>query len=119
MDNRCHAWAHLLITALKDAPTPGGAVTLAAGALDAAVGCGRREGAESALRDVVAWHRDRDRARSAEDVFLEGYESTRKGMGLAEAIYRGTRAVAKAIEDGECAGAAEELARREAVEGGG
>jgi hypothetical protein len=51
MDSRCTAWAHLLIAALKDAPTPEDAVTLAAGALDAAVGCGAREEREAAVHE--------------------------------------------------------------------
>jgi hypothetical protein len=77
----------------------------------------RAAGYAACLADVVAWHRDRDRQRSAEDAFFEGYESARKGMGLAEAVYRGTQAVAKAIEAGECVGAADELANRDADAG--
>lgn len=55
MDSRCHAWAHLLITALKDAPTPEDAVQLVAGALDAAVGCGAREEREATLATFERW----------------------------------------------------------------
>jgi len=68
--------------------------------------------------DVVAWHRDRDRQRNAEDVFIVGYQKAKKGMGLGEAVYRGTQAVASAIEAGDHKGAAQELAYREAQEPG-
>jgi len=65
--------------------------------------------------DFVAWLRDRDTVgeRSAEDIFTAAYNSTRKGMGLAEAIYRGMAAVSDAAERGCHEGAAAEGARRD------
>jgi hypothetical protein len=50
MDSRCHAWAHLLIAALKDA-TPGDAVQLVVGALERAVSTGAREEREAAIKE--------------------------------------------------------------------
>lgn len=50
MDSRTHAWAHLLIAALKDA-TPEDAVGIAQGALERAVSTGAGE----ARLEICAW----------------------------------------------------------------
>jgi hypothetical protein len=73
------------------------------------------EGRKAERADFVAWLRDRDTVgeRGAEDIFIAAYNSTRKGMGLAEAIYRGMAAVSDAAERGCHEGAAAEGARRD------
>jgi hypothetical protein len=51
MDSRCTAWAHLLIAALKDAPTPEDAVGIAQGALERAVSTGVAEERGAAIKE--------------------------------------------------------------------